>query len=508
MVAIQKRKRLKLIRSLRIKHFNSVLLLAAVGLASNAQASSNVTTGGKSEVQSEHLVIAKQGTQAPTLTALLQSMQFRHPYSRAIKEGSIQAQADIDIAQSAFDPYVEQDSFSRVSGYYDGTSLQQRVIKPLENYNASLFSQYRVTNGDFPVYEQEYQTLSGGEASVGVAFSLLKGRDIDKRRVGMKNARLQAELWQAEANLLLNEFIYKGISDYLIWYESALQVQAVQSLLNNAAEREKAISTRVEKGDMAEIELTEFKANILQQKLLVETLKQKRDGYSRAVSYFWRDTNGEVIDLASVTTMPTNIEWPFWVGEAQVHALKKRIAAHPVLTSLRIEQAQNENKIALAQNTLLPKLDIKASIARDIGAGAASLDETEGKLGLSFSYPLGNRKAKAEVVKVQSKKRQIEDKLTATQERIVQSFEQAYTYWQQAKNIAALQQQNARLARELSLMEQKRFDAGDSDMFVLNARASSEIKAQMKEIEAQVDLLKAELALYKVAAALLSYDYQ
>jgi outer membrane protein TolC len=485
---------------------------SAAGLSERLPALSKISENEgrliEGKAQRAPFTMAKAGTQAPTLAALLQSMQFRHPYSRAIKEGGVQAQADIDIAQSAFDPYVEQDSFSRVSGYYDGTSLQQRVIKPLENYNALLFSQYRITDGDFPVYEQEYETLSGGEASVGIAFSLLKGKDIDKRRVGIKNARLQAELWQVDATILLNEFIYKGVSNYLIWYESALQVQAIQSLLENAAQREQAISTRVEKGDMAEIELTEFKANMLQQKLLLEKLKQKRDGYSRAVSYYWRNAKGEVIDLANIRTMPSDIEWPFWVGEAQIHTLKKRIAVHPVLSSMRIEQAQNENKIALAKNTLLPKLDIKASIARDIGAGAASLDQTEGKLGLSFSYPLGNRKAKAQVVKVQSKQREIADKLTATQEQIVQLFEQAYTYWKQAKNIALLQQQNASLARELSLMEQKRFDAGDSDMFVLNARASAEIKAQMKEIEAQVDLLKAELALYKVAAALTISDYQ
>ena len=88
------------------------------------------------------------------------------------------------------------------------------------------------------------------------------------------------------------------------------------------------------------------------------------------------------------------------------------------------------------------------------------------------------------------------------QQRLVQSFEQAYTYWQQAKRVVKLQEENAELARELSSMERQRFNEGDSDMFVLNARTSAEIKAQMKEIEARVDLLKAELTLYNVAAAL------
>ena len=43
-------------------------------------------------------------------------------------------------------------------------------------------------------------------------------------------------------------------------------------------------------------------------------------------------------------------------------------------------------------------------------------------------------------------------------------------------------------------------------MFVLNARAQNEIKAQIKEIKAKVDLLKAELTLYKEAAMLHSLN--
>ena len=85
-----------------------------------------------------------------------------------------------------------------------------------------------------------------------------------------------------------------------------------------------------------------------------------------------------------------------------------------------------------------------------------------------------------------------------------QQFEQAYAYWQQAHEVLDLQQQNAELAVTLSQLERKRFDAGDSDMFKLNARESGVLKAKLKAIEAQVDLLSAELTLHKVVAAITS----
>ncbi|MDO6567881.1 TolC family protein [Alteromonas sp. 1_MG-2023] len=437
----------------------------------------------------------------PSVAELIESMQYHHPYTQAIAEGEIQSGADIDIALSEFDPYIEQQTSSRISGYYDGLALQQRAIKPLESLNASVYTEYRVSDGDFPVYEQEYETLSGGEASVGIALSLLKNREVDKRRIGVRNARLAAQQWEAEAQDLLNSFLHKGLTEYLLWYESALQVVSVESLLSRASERERALSTRVEKGDLARATLTEFKANVLEQRLLVAKLKQKRNGHARTLSYYWRDKQGEMIPVRETKLSP-NIQWPFSVNDTQVAQLRQQISQHPQLALLRMNKTVVQNKQALAKNALLPKLDLKASLARDIGSGPNSLDGTESKVGLAFSYPLGNRKAKAEQVKLVSKERELDNKYVSSKQSIEQAFEKAYEYWLQAKEIASLQQQNAELAKQLSNMELQRFDAGDSDMFTLNARASNEIKAQMKAIETNVDLLNAELMLYRVVAML------
>ena len=441
--------------------------------------------------------------EAPSISALIDSMVHYHPYVLAINEGNYQAAAELEIARSNFDPVIEQKTNSRVSGYYDGTNLTQRFTNPIEDFNGSVFGEYRISDGDFPSYEGGYETLSAGEASVGVAISLLQNREIDKRRTELRNAGLATSQWQALAASLINDFIYKGIVEYIAWYESALQVSAVKELLATASEREKALVTRVEKGDLASIILTEFKANLLQQKLLLAELKQKRDAHAQMLSFYWRSSTGDML-VINETTPPSDIQWPFWIGNGQLITLRNALRQHPELDIMKLEQAVVENKSALAENALLPKLDLKASVARDIGSGSETLEGTETKLGLSFSYPLGNRKAKAERAQLQSKQRELQHKLVSTQQAITQRFEQALVYWTQAKDIVELQSENATLAKTLSRVERTRFDAGDSDMFVLNARAQNEIKAQIKEIKARVDLLKAELMLYKESAMLYS----
>jgi len=178
---------------------------------------------------------------APSINEFIDSMTQYHPYVLAINEGNYQAAAEVEIARSSFDPFIEQKTKSRVSGYYDGTNLTQRFTNPVEDYNANVFTEYRIAAGDFPAYEGGYDTLSAGEASVGVAMSLLQNREIDKRRTELRNAGLATAQWEAQATSMLNNFIYKGVTEYISWYESALQIKAVDNLLVTAQDREKAL---------------------------------------------------------------------------------------------------------------------------------------------------------------------------------------------------------------------------------------------------------------------------
>ena len=455
-----------------------------------------LTGGAVTSIKAEQLL--------PTVPALIDNMQQLHPYVNVLTEKNNQLVYGLDSAQSEFDGRIEQDVSGRVAGYYDGSAAAQRFVKPLGDMNAKLISEYRVATGDFPVYEEQYNTLSGGEASIGVALSLLQNRSIDKRRVGVSNAALAIEQYQAELALSMNDFLYKGLSQYLKWYEVSLKIAAVEELLGTLKYRREGLSTRLERGDLAEVDLTEFEASILEQKLALSQLRQTQRASAQALAFYWRNSDGQSQVIASDAALPDDIEWPFNITPAQAARLRNAIMQHPALAVLRTEQSVTQNKFRLAENQLLPKLDVKALVAKDMGSGPTSLAETEGKIGLTFSYTLGNRKAKAEQATMRSKLKVLEYEVRLAQDQLNQQFEQAYAYWQQAHEVLALQQQNAELAVTLSQLERKRFDAGDSDMFKLNARESGVLKAKLKAIEAQVDLLSAELTLHKVVAAITS----
>ena len=88
---------------------------------------------------------------APSINEFIDSMTQYHPYVLAINEGNYQAAAEVEIARSSFDPFIEQKTKSRVSGYYDGTNLTQRFTNPVEDYNANVFTEYRIAAPGHPL---------------------------------------------------------------------------------------------------------------------------------------------------------------------------------------------------------------------------------------------------------------------------------------------------------------------------------------------------------------------
>lgn len=85
-------------------------------------------------------------------------------------------------ADGAFDTVFDAEGRSRALGYYDGTYVAGRATRPLTGNGGYVYGNYRVSRGDFPVYEDEQYTNRLGEAKVGALYALLRDRLIDERR--------------------------------------------------------------------------------------------------------------------------------------------------------------------------------------------------------------------------------------------------------------------------------------------------------------------------------------
>ncbi len=449
---------------------------------------------------------------SPTVQELVAAIQRHHPEYLATLARTEQVAGERLEAEAAFDVRLVQDTYARSSGYYDGSYAEQRVIQPIQSMNAEVFGSYRISDGEFPVYEAEYQTLDMGEASLGVRLSLLQNRETDKRRLTQVMAAWR--FMEAESKQLaeLNKLIYQGVSAYLSWYQSYRKVAVVKDLVALTRERITGVQARVLSGDLAAINLTEFETTLLRRQLMENEAEQQFQLARQRLSYFWRTADSPQYQGDAIDIPPSNIDWPFRVegsdasslgtSNLSTSGLEATIDAHPAVEALSAKVEQAKNKRKLARNETLPQLDLEVKVARDIGDGIEPLTGTESIVGLSFFMPLGQRAAKAREAIANAEIRSLEYDQIVLREQLRRDLDMSLKALTYTRRILALSRQQEALAETLLRQERARFDEGVSDQFLLISRETTALQAHLKTVDAEVEVLRQELALNATLASL------
>ena len=422
-----------------------------------------------------------------TLINLIESIKSNHPTLAAAKTKREQSEYRGQQAAGEFDLQINQKSKVRTGGFYNGWYLDQSVTKPLQRYGANVTACYRQSDGTFPVYEDYFFTESGGEASLGLEFSLLKNRDIDKRRIGLENASNFLDIGINQEVNSINKLIYEGISAYINWYQAYRQTKAISDLVDLALTRQKGLESRVANGDLAEISKTEFETILLTRQASLLEAKQDLMQARQLLRFYWRDNQGLPLPLSEKDSPPEQLKWPFSLTKFDELWRDAIISRHPSLAELEAQMRLAQNDIRLTKNNLLPKLDIELKVSEDIGRGGSeTLDGNETYFGVSFSVPLERRTAKAKHSIAELKLTELKFRHQALEDRIMTDIDTHIAQLDALQQLADLRANQAILAKKLEQQEHKRFDAGDSDQFLLNARETQAGQAALDAIEAQI----------------------
>ena len=441
----------------------------------------------------------------PTVPDLVAFLNTHHPeYQSAVTRTGRIAQ-ERETADAQFDLQLVQETYLRPSGYYDGGYAEQTIIQPIGPMNAQVFGTYRYSDGNFPVYEAEYETLDRGESSVGVKLSLLQNREIDDRRLALDNATWRYSEAQSQQSVQQNRLIFAGVSAYIDWYEHWQKLTVVENLVKLTEDRIKGVATRVESGDLAKISLTEVQAALMRRQLLLLEAQQNLENARHRLNYYFtadpNDTN-----RVSLNQPPADIAWPYSIAASTAEAFEAEIDGHPAVQALEAKLRQEQNKRQLADNETLPKLDLAMKVARDLGDGMEPLAGTESVVELSFFMPLGQRAAKARKAISEARIRELEYDRQVLKAQIARDITINLTTLQNKRQIYSLGLEQVELASALMEQEQRRFQEGVSDLFLLVNREAQALQAQIKAIEAKSAIFRQEIAvnatLAKLAAAL------
>jgi outer membrane protein TolC len=214
--------------------------------------------------------------------------------------------------------------------------------------------------------------------------------------------------------------------------------------------------------------------------------------------FYWRDEAGASMPVELLKLPGLPIIWPFPVVRFDETWQQALVSNHPSVIALEEKIRLAENDSRLAENNLLPDFDLDMKVGRDFGSGVANLNRPETYIGLTFSMPLERNQAKADQQSADAKIRELTMLRRAQLDRLRVQLNEGLLRLATFDELRGLRRQQAAVAKQLERQELARFDAGDSDQFLLNARESQAAQAQLESIGAEVDWIRQKLVLSRL----------
>jgi len=427
-----------------------------------------------------------------TLETVLSSSRERYPQVLAAQE-KIRAQSGkLLSSEGAFDRYAEQTSKSRLSGYYDGRYTSTKLVQPLSSFSTDVYGSYRVSGGDFPIYEDEAFTLDAGEFKVGAVFSLLRDRDIDSRRAKLRDNQLA--LGQSELDALLTRVRvqHDAMTAYADWIAAGEALAVYRDLLDLAERRNDGLDTRVQEGDLAQVYLNENRQYILRRRGFVVEAERKLVAAANNLSLYLRHADG-------TPRLPLEAELPRrWPNPPVLldpttvdAAIRAALGTRPEVGVLAADIERERLNLALGQNLLKPRVDLNLEAARDFGSGQKSRTGTDTIVRLDVTIPIETRTARGQISTAQANLSRLDYDRRLLEERIDVEIRTLANDLSAAFRFVELATQEVEQADVLSRAERDRFAEGASDFFLVNLREESAANARVREIEAHLRYLGA-----------------
>lgn len=400
-------------------------------------------------------------------------------------------------ADGAFDVVFDVEGFRR-TGYYEGMAIEGKAKRRFRSLGGNAYAGYKISNGDFPVYEDKSYTNAGGALKVGVLFSLLRDRDIDEARFGLTDAEIGIR--EAELDLLMTRVgvQQQALEAYWRWVMLGRQLLVYEDLLRIATERQEGLEEQFRRGAVAEIFLTENLQNQTRRKILVATARRNLKIAANALSLFYRDHYGEPILPDPRRLPPTqSAESVAAVPDDGAAALSRALSKRPELGLLHAALEREQNRLALQRNALKPQLDVGIEVQQAIGGvaeGGPSRDDTDAVVGVTFSIPLQQRAGRGRLEQTQAEVDQTRAEQRYRQEQVEIEIRNLLLELTYASDLVLLADEQVRQSELMRVSEQRRFRSGASDFFLVNLREESAADARIKLHEAELDIRVARSA--------------
>ena len=438
-----------------------------------------------------------------TPTELLGSVERALPLLERARQDVAIAEGEAREARGMFDLSLEA-SVKTVRGYYDSERLSGILEQPLATLGMTTYGGYRLGRGVFAPYDSRSQTLSDGEFTGGVQLPLLRNRATDPRRAAQQVTALGVEVAERGLDKARLTYFKQALAEYWDWVAAGQQLRVARGLLDLAEARDQQLADAAALGQIAPVERTDNRRAILQRRSALLLAERQLQMKTIDLSLYLRAPDGTPVRPGEHRLPPLPPPMPQPEPD-ETEALRLAFERRPELEALRIKRAQQAVELRLAENAVLPTLDLFSEVSRDVGSGPASRSGQGLEAGVTFQLPFQRRKATGKVVQVRGKLAGLDQDLRWAEDEIRADVQDALSAGRAARLVLDVVTEELTVARELESLERDRFALGDSTQFVVNLRELATADAALREARARADHQKALVAVDAATGRLLEW---
>lgn len=427
------------------------------------------------------LVAAAQD--APSLDDVLRAVDSSLPLIAAAEQDIRRAEGALLEARGAFDLRWDA-SGAWAAGDYGNTRLETGLKQPTTLWGLDAWAKYKLGVGDFASYDGGYQPAPG-QLAVGVDVPLWRDGPIDRERAALRSADLGVDGAQARWESVRINARRDATIAWYTWAAAASRRELALTQLRIAEDRAAGIAARVTAGDLPGLENRENDRIVAERAGALAAADRDLRQAALTLSLYWRDAEGRPI-VGAPDRAPTLPPPPAAADPADPAALVERgWTQRPELRDLDVIAAQADVRADQAANRRAPRVDLQASVARDLGPDPYV--PIEGRVGLVLGLEVQQRAARGAVAVARAEASRAERQTTWLRDQIQAQVLTALASRDAAVERWRLAAENAALAREIEAAVSTDFRAGGATVFEVFLREQNTALAVRAEIDAALD---------------------
>jgi outer membrane protein TolC len=340
----------------------------------------------------------------------------------------------------------------------------------------------------------ERNVPTNGLLSAGAAVNLGQGLLLDDRRATLQKSQLYAQATEVERLNFRNELNLQATAAYWKWaaaYENKLVLEEGVKL---AKIRFDGIKRSYELGDQAAIDTVEALSQLLNREYRLQLAENMFFENTKVLSTFlWNDSGDPMLLDGGVIPQALS---QFLNPAPEVEELRALVSRHPELLLTDFDLASLKVEKRLQTQELLPVVKLKYNFLTEelADANPSPLFENNYRWGLTVYTPLFLRKTRGELGSTKAKLEIKQTGRNLKEQQLRTKLETELNSWKLLNQQVRTLGENVKSLEALLTGETRRFEIGESSLFLVNARevAVFDARVTLNELSSRLQIAYAK----------------